>query len=259
MKVSVRGKFVAGVWPSIRMYAKKAGVMKVVMIVFESWTKELYDEAADLSESGDVTLGIKRNCMFNELKSFHCIGQLPPCLGHDFYEGVFAYDIQIYLQYILTKEKLISVSEFNGRLKSMKLDERDSKNRPKDFKVRKENTKYEGNSGSLRVLSRILPMLLTREVEESGVGEAILRLSEVSQLVTAPKLTVEEVEGLLHFSILEYLEMRREMIGKIDAPTMKPKHHFLSHYAHIYRENGPLIHLWSMRMESKGGFNTRNF
>ena len=56
------------------------------------------------------------------------------------------------------------------------------------------------------------------EMEESVVGESIAKLEEVAQLVTAPKLSFFEIDNLLHYAIIEYLDMRVQMIdiiGKI--------------------------------------------
>ena len=50
--------------------------------------------------------------------------------------GGFAYDVQHYLDFLLVKEKLMTVEEFNNNLARtrVKLSERDAKNRPKGFK-----------------------------------------------------------------------------------------------------------------------------
>ena len=168
--------------------------------------------------------------------------------------GVVAYDLQFFLQYMVSSERLITIADLNESLKSAPLSKRDSANRPKNFKIRKANSKYEGNAGSLRILSRILPVILSEQISTSQVGEAILKLEELCQLVTAPQLTVFEVENIMHFTIIEYLDLRRNLIEEIHAPVLKPKHYFMSHYAHLYLENGPLIQLWAMRMESKHVF-----
>ena len=220
----------------------------------DRWTVTEYDEkATEAVEGANVTdtYGIKGNCVFNQLKSFHCVLQLPPCLGHDYYEGVWAADIQFYLDYLINKESLISIEEFNKKLKNIQLTSRDSKNRPREFKTRKRGSKYEGSAGSQRVLSRVITVILEHVLDESMVGELIVKLCEVSELVTAPKLTIYEIETNLHFTIIDYLEMRRAAIEDLGMATMKPKHHFLSHYSELYKFHGPLIHLWAMRMESK--------
>ena len=213
-----------------------------------------YDAFADKAVEGEAstaTQGIKNHCVFNALRSFHCVSQLPPCLGHDFYEGVFSYDVQHYLDYLINKEKLISAEEFNGKIANCKLSGRDGKNRPKNFKVRAKNTKYEGNAGSLRVLSRILTSILADVLEESITEKYIVKLHEVSEIITAPKLDGYEIEFVMTRIILEYLDLRVEAIEELNMANARPKHHFLSHYSRSYTFHGPLIHLWAMRMEGK--------
>ena len=113
-------------------------------------TTDEYDRLADLAEdSGGATaetLGVKGHCCFNSLQSFHSMESMAPCLGHDLYEGVFAYDIQAILDYIINKEKLLSMEQFNKKLKKCQLSARDKKNRPNGFKTRASGSKYEGTS-----------------------------------------------------------------------------------------------------------------
>lgn len=113
------------------------------------------------------------------------------------------------MDYLINKEKLVSQEEFNRKLKNFKLTSTDAKNRPREFKTRKKGSKYEGSAGSQRVLSRIVTMLLSHVIEESSVGDLIVKLVEVSELITAPRLTRDEIDTTLHFTIMEYLEMRR--------------------------------------------------
>ena len=216
----------------------------------ELWTVDKYDEIANKAEQdeGDDCLGIKGHCTFNQLRSFNCIKQLPPCLGHNFYEGVDTYDIQFCIDYIINKEKLITAEVFNEKLKNFCLSERDCRNRPKEFKTRKKNTKYEGNAGSLRILSRILTMCLVDVLDDTEVGKLIIVLQEVSEII-----------------VIEYLDLRVAAIEELGMSTVRPKHHYLSHYYQLYKYQGPLIQLWAMRMEQKHVFmknclrTTKNF
>ena len=218
----------------------------------EEWSVEEYDLNATLAEENEQdSCGIKRHCTFNQLDSFHCVKQMPPCLGHDVFEGVYAYDIQFYLDYLINKEKLIDADTFNMKLKAVKLSERDSKNRPKDFKSRKKGSKFEGTAGSIRVLSRVLGLILADCLSTSLVGDHILKLQAVCELITAPKLSRYEIENKLHFSIIEYLDLRVAAVDDLGMDAIKPKHHYLSHYSKLYAEYGPLIYLWAMRMEAK--------
>ena len=46
--------------------------------------------------------GIKFESIFNQLQFFHvCNPGLPPCLGHDLFEGVVAYDLPVFMKYFI--------------------------------------------------------------------------------------------------------------------------------------------------------------
>jgi hypothetical protein len=219
----------------------------------EFLTKEKYDAFADLAvENGsqsEATHGIKGHCVFNVLESFHCADQCAPCLGHDYLEGCFAYDVQFYLDMIINKEKILSVEDFNNKLQKVKLSSRDAKNRPKPFK--KGANKYEGNAGSLRVLSRILTLILSPVLEDSCIEEYLIKLHEVGEIITAPVLSITEIDVTMDQIIKEYLDLRAGAVEALGMPNPRPKHHFISHYPRSYKNTGPLICTWAMRLESK--------
>lgn len=59
-----------------------------------------------------VVEGIKFSSEFNRLKHFHMIKGLPPCLGHDFFEGIVCYDLKPYVDYFINKG-WITLDELN--------------------------------------------------------------------------------------------------------------------------------------------------
>ena len=193
----------------------------------EVFSETVYDDLADAADMivgfSAETCGIKTHCIFNSLQAFHTSRGLPPCLGHDFYEGTFSYDVQFLLDYIINKEKLLSVEDFNTNLSKCKLSERDARNRPNPFKNRAKNSKYEGSAGQLRVLSRILTVILSHIIDESEVaGKMLIKLQEVSEIVTAPKLTLSEIELDMTEIIETYLDMRISAISSLDMPNIRP-------------------------------------
>ena len=156
--------------------------------------------------------------------------------------GVFAYDVQHYLEFLICKEKLLSLEEFNKKLQNIKLSTRDAKNRPKKFK--KGPKKYEGNAGSLRVLSRILTMILAPVLELSSTEKFLIKLHEVGEIITAPMLTKFEIEVTMTQILTDYLDLRVEAVDTLSMPNPRPKHHFIGHYARSYMNTGPLINVW---------------
>ena len=182
------------------------------------------------------------------------MSNMPSCLGHDIFEGVFAYDVQHYLDYLLNKEKLMTIDDYNTKLSRIKLSERDAKNRPKNFKKISKNCKYEENAGSFRVLPRVLTTALSDVLEDSGTQNYFIKLHEVGEIITAPSLTVYEIENTMTEIITDYLDLRRDGIETLEMSRPRPKHHFLSHYPRMFLNNGPLIKVWAMRMEQKHTF-----
>ena len=119
------------------------------------------------------------------------------------------------------------------------------------FKTRKKNSKYEGSAGSLRVLSRIMTPLLHDVLEESKAGKILIKLAEVSEIITAPKLSCFELGVIMPDILNEYLDLRISAREDLGMPNPRPKHHMLSHYSVNYVKYGPLIMLWGMRFEYK--------
>ena len=137
-------------------------------------------------------------------------------------------------------------------LVNCKLSQRDARNRPNLFKTRARNSKYEGSAGQMRVLSRIMTVILIDVIDRSELaGKLIIKLQEVAEIITAPKLTANEVIFDMQEIIESYLDLRILAIANLKMPNCHPKHHFLSHYPDCYKNYGPLIGLWAMRMESK--------
>lgn len=67
-------------------------------------------------QNGDASVvrGVKCNSVFNSLTFFHvCQPGLPPCIGHDLFEGVVASDLAIYLTHFVKVKKLFTYSQIN--------------------------------------------------------------------------------------------------------------------------------------------------
>ena len=122
-------------------------------------------------------------------------------------------------------------------------------NWPKPFK--KGTKKYEGNAGSLRILSRYVTLVLASYLQESLVEKCLILLHELSEIITAPKLSLYNIEVTMNRIVKSYLDARIKAIETMNMPAIRPKHHLISHYPEAYKKTGPLINVWGMRMESK--------
>lgn len=72
-------------------------------------TPENYDSCVkqlkNLPKGANVK-GILANCPLNKLENFHCVGNSPPCLAHDMFEGVIAYDVVLAINHFVATSSL---------------------------------------------------------------------------------------------------------------------------------------------------------
>lgn len=83
---------------------------------FPVQTVDGYKEAVQLLQESDVdhVKGMYGDSIFNTLKYFHvCQPGLPPCIGHDLFEGVVAYDLAIYLRYFIKVKHWLTYCQLN--------------------------------------------------------------------------------------------------------------------------------------------------
>lgn len=114
------------------------------LISKQKWNKSLNHKAPNrtiLNYTRDINYvnqnecterhGIKVNSPFNDLQYFHvCNPGLPPCIGHDLFEGVVQYDLGLYLNYVVNDIKWLSVETLNRKILSFKYLGNDALDKP---------------------------------------------------------------------------------------------------------------------------------
>lgn len=187
--------------------------------------------------------------MFNELTYFHvCQPGLPPCLGHDLFEGIVSSDLALYIKHLVRVDKQFTYLELNQRINQFHYLGNDANDKPCD--INPESDKLGGHAVQNWCLLRMLPVLIGEKIrspDHNEVWQLILQLQEIVELICAPAISTGQT-GYLRFLIDEYLYFRQHVFP--DHP-MKPKHHYISHYPELILHFGPLIRLWTLRFESK--------
>jgi len=215
-------------------------------------TPAMYDEsAANVEMHGGTSHGIKFRSVFNTLKNFHvCQPGLPPCLGHDLFEGVVARDLALCLRYFVKTAKFFSYNQLNRRISLFRYIGSDADNKP--CEVKDGGDKLGGHAVQNWYFLRLLPLLIGDQISDKSntIWRLLLLLRNVVELVCAPKITENQVSWMKEI-ICEYLYMRR--ISFPDNP-MTPKHHYLMHYGDLTLQFGPLVRVWTMRFESKHSY-----
>lgn len=204
----------------------------------------------DLRENNrESVCGIKFDSIFNQLHYFH-VSQpgLPPCLGHDLFEGVFSCDVALCINHLVNKEKHFTYEELNRSISQFTYLGNEAADKPLGFCPNSE--KLSGHAVQNWCLLRVLPLLVGDRIKnpsESGEWKLILLLREIVVHVCSPAITPDQV-AYLGVLIEEYIQFRVELFPEV---PLKPKHHYLSHYPELIVQFGPLIRLWLLRFESK--------
>ena len=101
-------------------------------------------------------------------------------------------------------------------------------------------------------LLRLLPVIIGNKIfdKDDSVWRMLLLLREVVEIVCAPQISVPQI-SYMQVVIEEYIELRTLLFP---AVSLRPKHHYLLHYAFLTYQFGPLIWMWSLRFESKHSY-----
>lgn len=194
------------------------------------------------------SVGIKSDSKFNELAFFHvCNPGLPPCLGHDLFEGIVSYDLALYISHLI-KQKEFTYLQLNQRINHLRYLGNDGNNKP--CVVNPGSEKLSGHAVQNWTLLRLLPVLIGDKIHspvENEVWQLVLQLRQIVELICAPAITRGQI-AYLKVLIEEYIVSRQETFP---SHPLRPKHHYVLHYPDLIMCFGPLIRLWTLRFESK--------
>lgn len=178
--------------------------------------------------------------------NFHVSSQaLPPCISHDFLEGILKSVLAKMMQYFIETKKWFDLKVLNRRIKMFKCKGTDSLDPPKPLKKLTELT---GNACQNWNFLRLLPFIIGDLIkdEDDPVWQMYLSLKEICEYVFAPKISMPQV-AYLKSIIRSYLST----VKKVFPECLIPKGHFASHYCDLISIYGPLIGLSTLRFESK--------
>lgn len=189
--------------------------------------------------------GVKRDSVFNMLEHYHVINGLPPCLGHDLFEGVVQYDLPLIINCFISRN-YFSVDYLN--MKSEMIMKKEKISIPHYSKGCK---KLGGQALENWYFLKYIPFILCEHVNlENPLWKIILILREIAMLVCAYEISIGQTAIITSLS-KEYLTLRKEYFSGV---PLRPKHHFMLHYGQLTRIHGPLIYSWTLRFESKHRF-----
>lgn len=214
-------------------------------------TKEKHTEILEFIDQNDLEhyKGVKFKSIFNELQHYNvCQPGLPPCIGHDLFKGIVAYDLHLYIVRF-AHETSLTLSEINNKMSKFSYGLVGNKDKPAVVSIK--HKKLGGHAVQNWNCIRFFPVIFFDYMTpETECKKLIILLHKITELICAQKISVNQVYCMQEL-IIEYLEKRFEEFPDI---PLRAKHHFILHYPAMTLKFGPLIRMWTMRFESKHSY-----
>jgi hypothetical protein len=197
-------------------------------------------------------LGVKERCVFNSLQSFHCIGQMPFDIMHDWLEKVAPVDCQSVLM-ALQNIGRFNLEAYNEALRNLRLEDYELGDRP--LPVQNGGEKLAGKALSVALHVRLVPLLLSSVAdlqEECVLIDFLVVINTINEYVMADCLSPEDAYGFQNLTV-KYFALRQACSEQFPTFFQKhvPKHHYLEHYATQIMAFGPFTSVWTARYESR--------
>lgn len=231
-------------------------------------TKENFNQMVNsvtLNSCLITTYGIKCNSVLNKLKYFHVCWGCPSDVSHDIFEGVAPDLLKLVIDNCLS-QRYFTLDELNSIINRFPYYGKDKKN--KISKIKSENNSQfkvviKQTAAECKNLVFMLPLFIASKIPENDeIWKVYLNFLNCLDFILAPSLKRGEIIYMSRL-ISTFLENFLSVFG--DRVHLKPKFHYMLHYAKQYLHFGPLIHSSTLRFEGKHVIfksimsNTKNF
>jgi hypothetical protein len=195
----------------------------------ELWTREEYNAVvADIEPGTHGDFGTSSACLFNDLEAFHCVGQMPLDIMHDFMEKVAACDAMSILK-ALVGSGVFSFEKYNSVLNDVKLGDYETADRP--LLVSPKSKKIPGKAMAVNQQLRLMPFFIWRILggitEDSDLINLLVLLARIQEYLMADKLSYSDTDDFQElvvefFSLRQLCEQQHPVFIKLT-----PKYHYL--------------------------------
>lgn len=172
-------------------------------------------------------------------------------------QGVGPYEVKLVLHHLIVNEKLFTLAELNDRIAHFPYGRTDAKNRPSeigDIGNVRENNKLRQKALQFFCLFRLLPLMIADLIPEGNAfWQFFLDLRVIGDMLFAQKWTrglAERYKEKLADHLLRFTQLFPDF-------RLKPKHHYLTHYATFAKMSGPPVRSMVSSEEMKGNHSKR--
>lgn len=212
--------------------------------------RDNYDEALRIikdSTSVDFieTKGIKYECSLNKLDYFHILNNYNVDLMHDIYEGIVRHLLLHLIEYCVDKD-VFTFDLMSAYVENFDYGRLNRHSNPSTLLAKKNVGQ---NASQIRCLILHLPFIFLDFKDNSFVQElwpGVISLLTIIRIIHSADLYETDLKKLEN-AVSDHLTF----VKTVFQTTLLPKHHNLLHYATVTRLVGPVVHLSTMRYETK--------
>lgn len=221
-----------------------------------SYMRNIENYYQDLAVGNMKKTGICENSVFNKLRYFHAT-QTSVDIMHDINEGVLHYNLcEIILYFINNKYfTLAMLNEEKRKLTYGQLEDNNKSNTIvlKSLLIKK----LKMNASESHSFAHHLPFILLniinkdklQKLKNDEVWRFLLITIRFLDMCYMPSYDSESIDKLRNI-----IANMNEMYVRLFKKTLKPKHHYATHYPELIKKCGPLRYMSSMRYEANHKF-----
>ena len=198
----------------------------------------------------------------NELSNFHICWRSPSDIAHDIFEGFGNDLIKTTIEYCVSLN-YFNLEYLNGKIRNFTYVGHDKTNKPVELSIDShKKIVVKETAMQCHCLLRLLPLLIGHKIPEGDpVWELYTFFRQLLDYMLSPSLTRGQI-ACFENETKDFLQC---YFQKNDDQRVKPKAHYMLHYAQQYLTFGPLIQSCTLRFEGKHSFfkdtmrRTKNF
>ncbi|KAI4455641.1 hypothetical protein MML48_9g00001200 [Holotrichia oblita] len=201
----------------------------------------------DLKLANPSATGIKEECILNQVRLFHATENFCVDIAHDIFEGIALFDFQELLYQFIIVDKFFTIDILNYQLKYFDYGKQNINKPPLLTLDNVKKKKFNMSCAELKSLALYAGLMFAQFVPRSNphwdIYITLRKILEIILCTTSDSNTSKTLEVLIIRHHTLYLNLFNN--------HLKPKHHNLTHYPEIINKVGPIIHLSTLRYESK--------
>lgn len=202
----------------------------------------------DLNLNNVSETGIVSSCVFSKINTFDVWDNVCPDIMHDMLEGVFNYNLSHIFHYFINEVNYFTIDILNMRKSRFDYGFFECGNLSENITIENiKNKKLNMNASEMMCFIKCLPLMIGDLIpNEDDVWNFFLLGLKIFEIASQYEVELSDIEYLKSI-----VEQHNNFYVAQFKDTLKPKHHFLVHYARSIEWMGPLRHLWCMRFEGE--------